>query len=215
VIPEYPEILAFRQSLTPESDRGCAMIAVAYLDGQLEGLLRTNFVNDPKCCDDLLGPSRPLGTFAARVELAFALGLLPAETRHDLHLIRKIRNDFGHKPEPIAFSTAAISSRCSELSCTWLEKSEEPRDRFTNSVMSALSFIHAAHNRSVMPVVREKKPFESKKERAEFEAAWAAVVARLQSSDETFCSKETMTIRIHELYLEEWRRQHPAEESRS
>ena len=111
MLQNYDQIVAFRRTLTPESDRGCALIAAAYVDAQLETLLRSYFVDDSKCVDELLANSKPLGTFSARIDLTYALGLLPADIYRDLHLIRKIRNDFGHNPAPITFEEPAIDRK--------------------------------------------------------------------------------------------------------
>lgn len=41
----------------------------------------------------------PLSTFSARLDMAFALYLIGEKTRHDLDIIRDIRNDFAHDLE--------------------------------------------------------------------------------------------------------------------
>jgi hypothetical protein len=47
------EFLAFRQALTKESDRGCALFAAAFLDKTLSDLLYLSLVNDKKVERDL------------------------------------------------------------------------------------------------------------------------------------------------------------------
>jgi hypothetical protein len=39
----------------------------------------------------LLGFDRPLGTFSARIDLAFAVGLIAPTEHRDLHLVREIQ----------------------------------------------------------------------------------------------------------------------------
>ena len=102
------EVFEFRATLTEETDRGCALMAAAYLDDQLECLLRRTLVDDNTAIDDLLRSAGALGSFSARIELCYALGLLPGQARRDLHLIRKIRNDFGHVAKPLAFEEPGI-----------------------------------------------------------------------------------------------------------
>jgi hypothetical protein len=52
VIAEFPlteklkEVAKCRDTLNPETDRGCALMAAAYLDSQLELLLRKSFIPD-------------------------------------------------------------------------------------------------------------------------------------------------------------------------
>jgi len=56
-----------------------------------------------------------LGTFSARIDAAYCLGLLSKDENRDLHLIRKIRNDFAHKLIDMSFESQEIASRCREL----------------------------------------------------------------------------------------------------
>lgn len=132
----------FRRTLTPETDRGCALMAQAYLDAQLEELLRRYFVDDAKHTREVLGQSKPLGTFSARVDVAYALGLISLKMHRDLHLIRKIRNDFGHDPSPINFHHSKIANRCRDLYHTLWDEDKAPRARFVNAVMGVLGLIH-------------------------------------------------------------------------
>ena len=79
----------FRPTLTPETDRGCALMAAAYLDSQLDELLRAVFIDDQKVVGALLRREGPLGSFSAKIDMAYSLGLLPADAYRDLHLTEK------------------------------------------------------------------------------------------------------------------------------
>ena len=138
------EALNFRTLLTSESDRACALMAGSYLDVQLGKLLKAVFVNDAKVADEFTEPSKALGTFSARIDLGYLLGLLSKEEHRDLHLIRKIRNDFGHDPTPIDFNSNKIASRASQLTHTWHDATARPRAHFTAAVMSILGTIDVA-----------------------------------------------------------------------
>ncbi len=74
-----------------ESDRACAVLAVATLDALMESLLQRSMIAQvPK---DMLkrGPFR---VFSAKIDIAYSYGLISAEERDDLHILRSIRNDF-------------------------------------------------------------------------------------------------------------------------
>lgn len=144
-------IIAFRTSLSAESDRGCALMAAAFLDSQLEELLRLCLVPDKDVSEELLSASKPLGTFSARIDMAYALGKIGPKARRDLHLIRKIRNDFGHDPNPIDFSLPLIANRCRELHFTHHDKKAKSRSRFTNAVHGVLACIHSSTFKTVTP----------------------------------------------------------------
>lgn len=116
---EFPkvsqEVMKFRSSLTNETDRGCALISASFLDHQLEKLIRSYLVNDNSILDNIFSNNGALGTFSSRIDIAYLLGLIGKKIHRDLHIIRKIRNEFGHNPEPISFETQSIQNRCSEL----------------------------------------------------------------------------------------------------
>jgi DNA-binding MltR family transcriptional regulator len=134
--------MRFRSFLSPESDRGCALIAAAFLDDRLAELLKLYFADEPTVADDVLGQSNPLGTFSSRIDVAYLLGLLSKGEHRALHLIRKIRNAFGHVAEPISFGSPEIASRCKHLEPLSWTKRGHPRAMFTGAVMAVLAGIH-------------------------------------------------------------------------
>jgi len=127
--------LRFRRALGAETDRGAGLYAAAFLDARLEALFRRFFVQREKVADDLLTGTGGLSTFSARIDLAMLLGLASHSTWRDLHLIRKIRNDFAHSPETIGFSHDPVASRCRELGHTPLVDGGKPRARYVQAVM--------------------------------------------------------------------------------
>ena len=80
------------------SDRSCAVLAGAILDDFLKTLLqRYLLVPANKKDDKLLGPSGPIDSFSARIELAHRLNLISAQTRKALDWVRDIRNQAAHQ----------------------------------------------------------------------------------------------------------------------
>lgn len=150
--------MEFRATLSPESDRGCALIAAAYLDSELEKLIRLALVDAPRIADDLLGQGRPLSTFSARIDLAYLLGLVGSRVHRDLHLIRRIRNDFGHDHSPITFESDRIANRCKELSAHPFEPGHPPRRLFMSTAMGVLASIHTGLSAKQRLVEREDEP---------------------------------------------------------
>jgi hypothetical protein len=51
----------------------------------------------------------------AKIEMAFALGLLKEETRGALRLVGKIRNRFAHEFRRVRFSDVEIAKLCDQL----------------------------------------------------------------------------------------------------
>jgi hypothetical protein len=97
-----------------ESDRGAALVGVAYLDDQLKGLFKAKMLDESKIAELLEGYG-PLSTLSARADVAYGLGWLGPKTYRDITLLRRIRNDFAHAHEPLTFSTQAIQQRCDQL----------------------------------------------------------------------------------------------------
>lgn len=146
---QLQEVLSLRTVLSEETDRGCALMAAAYLDSELAKLIRARLVNDEKLAKDLLEFNGPLGSFSARIDFAYMLGLISSATRSNLHLLRKIRNEFAHVVSNISFKTSEISSRCHELTGFGLSKNLKPRAKFIRSMMITAASIHAALPRTL------------------------------------------------------------------
>lgn len=134
-LPTHWEQILSRE-FEKESDRASVIVALALLDSALETLLRTRLVPSPHSGDTLLeGAYAPISTFSARVDLAFRIGLISSRFARDLHLIRKIRNDFAHNITGCTFEDSAVKSRVLELvrSHRHVFDNEELRKRRSNN----------------------------------------------------------------------------------
>lgn len=138
-------VMEFRRSLSRETDRGCALMAAECLSDQLSELLRAHFVEDRKVCDRVFdGMNGALSTFSSRIEFAYLLGHIGVVARRELHLIRKIRNEFAHGYRPLAFADEGVAVRCHELRAHVLFPDPSPRVTFVRSIMGLLAIIHAS-----------------------------------------------------------------------
>jgi hypothetical protein len=111
---EWP---GFHDLFMAESDRGAALTGAALLDDLLADVIRAGFVDDPKHVESLLKTDGPLGTFSARIKLAYCVGWIGPDVRDDLNLVREVRNKFAHVRTKIEFSDAGIAARCSSAKC--------------------------------------------------------------------------------------------------
>jgi DNA-binding MltR family transcriptional regulator len=179
------DVLEFRSSLTPETDRGVALVSAAYLEHELEGLLRRYFVDDTKIVSRLFEPTGPLGTFSAKIDLICALGILPSGECRSLHLVRKIRNEFAHQHKVLSFRESEIRSRCLELIPLNPDPGEgNPRDLFIRACMSILATIHAAGTRIKHAAKTSSRMESSMKElRANYENIRKTVATVVESLD--------------------------------
>ena len=93
----------------PQNDRGAAIMASAFVE-------------------DSLG--RALGkrsSFARMVEAGYERGLYQSLVRNDLHVIRNIRNAFGHVTKPITFDTPEVIQEICKLQYPrWLKTNGGP-----------------------------------------------------------------------------------------
>jgi DNA-binding MltR family transcriptional regulator len=163
LLPYFHEVADFRFSLDQETDRGCALMAAAFLDAELEKLLGRHFVADDTVRKELLSQNGPLGAFSSRIDLAYALGLIGKQARRDLHLIRKIRNDFAHVAKSLQFSDQPIAQRCEEFyHDEMVGVGASPRARFTRTVLAVLAPIHVKLQTLKPPEARDDVVFDGK-----------------------------------------------------
>lgn len=135
------DALKLRTVLTKETDRGCALMSAAFLDDQLKKLIGAFLVDDKKVSGKLFNGYSPLATFSSRIDMAYVLGLISKETRLNLTLLRKIRNDFAHIAEDISFDTENIANRCREFTLDGQPSDTQPRKKFVIAMMGIASQI--------------------------------------------------------------------------
>lgn len=158
------EVKVFREGLTAESDRGCALYATAYLDKALSDLLYVSVVYEPKKVDkDLFDFNSPLGTFSSRIKMAYYLGKISKEARRDLDLLRDIRNKFAHHPSVVSFDDESVANKCRELKFSFRNNKDKPRLHFLGSVLGVLAQIH---NSMLTAQAPEAKPNDAPSEEA-------------------------------------------------
>jgi len=134
----------FLNEFHSESDRGAALVAASLLDEQLHNVLSAFFADVPTSKDLLEGMNAPLGTLSSRLSAAYSLGLIQENEYREINIIRRVRNEFGHKWKEIDFKTQKIHDLCMQLpwlgpdDCTESEKND-PRLRF-NFEIAILAF---------------------------------------------------------------------------
>src|SRR5690606_31044209 len=128
-----------------ESDRGCALMAAAFLESEIENLLKIKLIGTNSFIKELFSFNGPLGTFSSKIKMAYSLGLISKYTMGDLDIIRRIRNSFGHEYKPLSFETKEIKDQVNALKHTMYEiEGIRTRAIFTNTVLGQLSFITAS-----------------------------------------------------------------------
>lgn len=109
------DLHSFLEEFQNESPRASALIGASFLDHCLGNII-TAFLTDEKVTSDLLnGFNAPLGTFDARIRMAYALGLISDDEYYNLELIRKIRNEFAHGLHGLSFTHENILKHSRKL----------------------------------------------------------------------------------------------------
>lgn len=148
------EILKFKMELNKETDRGCALMAAAFLDENLKDMLKAKFIDDTDSFKTLFTGTGGMATFSSRIELSYLLGYISPQVRSHLNIIRRIRNDFAHSMEIISFETESISNRCRNLKLDY-HKYTNPRDIFTASAFSIAGSLKGERENSERPISKQ------------------------------------------------------------
>lgn len=98
-----------------ESDRASVILGAAKLDLVMYQILREYLISAPGSSDELLDGDGPLGTFSAKINLLYRLGLIDAQFTRALHMIRRIRNAFAHEVKGCSLESGSHCDRIKEL----------------------------------------------------------------------------------------------------
>lgn len=132
-------MLTLLEEIQEQSDRGAAIVAVAWVEESITAALESFLHADSNSWKRLFTGSGPLANFSSKIDLSRLLGLLTDTVRSDLHIIREIRNEFAHQVAhktsytKLAFSTAHIKDKCLALKCVAHEGHGDPRAAFVRA----------------------------------------------------------------------------------
>lgn len=107
------------QALNNDSDISTALVCSTFLEEATEQLLIAHMV--PLNSDDhneLFRGLGPMSSLSARTKCAYALGLIGKVTKHNLDLLREIRNAIAHSKKPLGFDTPEVKAVCRRLKLT-------------------------------------------------------------------------------------------------
>ena len=113
-------------ALQDEREIACVLLSASFLDHCLATLLHQHFIKSsvgPKMLDPRGGI---LGTYAARSDLCYCLGLVAKPVYQNLITIGMIRNRFAHSHLTVSFADDDIERWCLDLHFpAFIEESEE------------------------------------------------------------------------------------------
>jgi hypothetical protein len=111
------ELKAIYDEIDAQTDRGAAIISGAILEEQLTEALKCRLILTGSLSEKIFSYEQngALSAFAQKIDVSFAVGMIKPDVRDDLHNIRRIRNRFAHRIEPIDFKDSKIVGFCSAL----------------------------------------------------------------------------------------------------
>jgi hypothetical protein len=136
------DFVAILHEMDAADDRAAAVVAAGFLENNLAMAILSRFRElDPAQQKELCDKEHSAtGTFAAKIQVGFALQLFGAWIQTDLNAIKRIRNNFAHYLDVRSFDHAEVSGDCDKLLCLkYLTRSSmkpevtRRRDRFLNT----------------------------------------------------------------------------------
>lgn len=89
-------------------ERGLILSLSTFAEEALGDLIGAFLISGESTKQLLNGFNAPLGTFSARIKMAYSLGLITRPQREDLDRLRRIRNEFAHTWEPVTFTAQKL-----------------------------------------------------------------------------------------------------------
>jgi hypothetical protein len=126
----------FFAELTTLSDRAVGLLAATILDARLESAIKVNLHDsvNKKLFRMLFDYNGIAASFGNRINLGFAIGLYTEVTMNDLHVIRRVRNEFVNKQSLKDFEVQSIRTRILNLQIS------EKYDTYINDRSSSSGF---------------------------------------------------------------------------
>ena len=105
------KVINLTEKMGRQTHAGAAMLVAAALDRTLEDALTIRMVRlNRDMRDKLFGEYGTLRNFSAKIDVAFALGLVDRPNYKALTAIRKCRNLFAHSRDLLSFESSDIRS---------------------------------------------------------------------------------------------------------
>jgi hypothetical protein len=171
--PTFAHIEELERALyASTNDRATVVLFGSFVEANLQRLLTKPMRNlnstDTKAVFEYDGV---VGTFSAKITLAYALALIGPTTRFDLDLIRFLRNEFAHSRMSFGFGTSEVKAVCDQFKIVDLPGSTIPsgyisraadgtREMVTDIREPKTRFIATCHSISYRMLVARHGPRE-------------------------------------------------------
>lgn len=103
-------------ALSEESDRACVVLVASWVDHFLRFKLAQEFSKgNSDARGALFSSNGPFATFSAKLNVVFCAGWIDRDLYHDLHVIRKLRNEFAHSIDSYTLDDEPFPSMVAKL----------------------------------------------------------------------------------------------------
>lgn len=137
------------QELDNQSDRGVAIVGVAWVEEALTAAIHAFLEKNKNAWERLFRKSGPLSSLSSKIDLARLLAMTSDAIYSDLHTLREVRNEFAHaildkNDKSLSFETPHIKDKCMSLTCVKHEEIVNPRHAFIRAcaVLNADFYMH-------------------------------------------------------------------------
>ncbi|MDO8715109.1 MAG: hypothetical protein Q7K13_11675 [Polynucleobacter sp.] len=137
------------------NEQGLVLTLAAFADDSLRELLLSYMFDNAATKKLVSGFDAPLGTFSAKINAAFSLGLITPGQYSDLEHTRKIRNIFSHTWHEVSFQVPSVEKHILALSYSNLHLvfPNTLREKLETSISSLLLELKVAISR----IAKERK----------------------------------------------------------
>ncbi|MBR9910899.1 MAG: hypothetical protein GYB33_11185 [Gammaproteobacteria bacterium] len=101
--------------LVHQADRMLVLVSGQMVDESLYQLLDKFLIPKRSKDTDILKDSRVLGTFSARINISYQLGLISKDFARDLDILRKMRNECAHSIDDMSLNNEALAKQTKEI----------------------------------------------------------------------------------------------------
>ena len=116
VVSGHPALGAAIEQLEKDSDRAVGVVAAAIVEQRLSELILLHLhKTDQKILERIFRVGGPVGSFSAKIDMAFLMGLVSLAFHAEMVIVKNIRNAFAHKLESTTFDTQKVRDLCFKL----------------------------------------------------------------------------------------------------
>lgn len=155
VVKDIPVIFKVKEELQKESDRGCCLVAAAYIEMELKKIISDFLIEmSKKELDDFFSFTGIAGTFSSKLKLAYSLGLISKEICTSTNQLRTVRNMAAHLEKPFDFNESRIKNHIQNIIPSLNKSCITIREEFIEKIIVIISTLH--YNRSIGSIFRRK-----------------------------------------------------------